>query len=64
MLRPAWVCVCAQELGALNTTRSLISDIQTLGYTINLHNGDLAYAECVRRPCAQLEQPLWLATGV
>ncbi|KAK9834311.1 hypothetical protein WJX81_005574 [Elliptochloris bilobata] len=34
-----------QELGALNTTRSIISDIKSLGYTINLHNGDLAYAD-------------------
>lgn len=35
-----------QELGALNTTRSMTSDVKTLGFTINLHNGDLAYAEC------------------
>ena len=35
-----------QELGALNVTRSMTADIKNLGFTINLHNGDLAYAEC------------------
>ena len=39
------LCVM-QELGALNTTRSIASDVKNLGFTINLHNGDLAYAEC------------------
>ena len=40
-----------QELGALNTTRSITSDVKNLGFTINLHNGDLAYAECALHAC-------------
>ena len=40
-----------QELGALNTTCSITSDVKNLGFTINLHNGDLAYAECALHAC-------------
>lgn len=46
-----------QELGALNTTRSITADVKNLGYTINLHNGDLAYAECALHACHVVSCP-------
>ena len=48
----------AQEIPAITVTKSIAADIAA-GYTLNVHNGDLAYAECavpglVRSMCTGL----------
>jgi hypothetical protein len=35
----------AEEIPAIVTTKGIAADIQS-GYTLHVHNGDLAYAEC------------------
>ena len=40
----------AEEIPALTTTDGIAADIKS-GYTLHVHNGDLAYAECATPHC-------------